>query len=162
MALPPGYEIEVVRGRIDAETGEALVRFWTAHGALAEHDARRRVDDVVCVLLDESGAIAGVNSVYREKVALIGHRSFWMYRAFVPGAGDDTQAAMIAAAYDALQRAFAGSDQQTPIGLCVLLTDRGMIERHPEAVWPDLEMIYAGYTPEGAQVRIRYFDGARI
>jgi len=49
-----------------------------------------------------------------------------------------------------------------PIGLSVVVEDSAEIERRPEAVWPETKLILAGYTPDGAQIRIRYFEDARI
>ncbi len=36
------------------------------------------------------------------------------------------------------------------------------MEQRPEAIWEDPEMVYAGYLPDGTQVRIGYFPGATV
>ena len=66
---------------------------------------------------------------------------------------------MVDAAFDALA---ANRGEDEPIGLCLLVADRETMQRHPEAVWPDTQMLCAGHLPDGRQVRIRYFDGATI
>ena len=152
--------VEVVRGKLDEATSERLVEFWTGHGALGEAQARERLDQVVCVLHD-GDEIAGVNSVYSAKAPLIGRR-FWIYRRFLrPGVGDEEELAMIAAAYEALESDFAAGPDH-PAGLCLLVSDRDFLEAHSEAIWPDLDFVFAGYTDDGTQVRIRYFPGALI
>jgi hypothetical protein len=158
---PSGHRIEVVRGRLDEQTSERLVEFWTGHRALDESAARRRLADVVCVLYDDDGEIAGVNSVYAANAPLVG-RPFWIYRRFLrPGTGADDEVAMIAAAHEELAPGFAGGVRE-PLGLCVLVSDRALIEGHREAIWPLTDFTFAGYTDAGAQVRIRYFEGAMI
>ena len=153
--------IDVVRARLDEATSERLVEFWTAHGALDEQAARERLGQVVCVGYDDDGEIAGVNSVYAAKAPLVG-RPFWIYRRFLrPGLGLDADMAMIAAAYDGLAPSFSGRSEE-PIGLCVLVSDKALLEAHPEAIWPEVDLTFAGYTDAGAQVRIRYFEGAMI
>lgn len=49
-----------------------------------------------------------------------------------------------------------------PVGVGVLVHDRDVMERSPEAIWPESELMFAGYTPDDRQVRIRYFWGATV
>ena len=153
--------IEVVRNSLRPERAEQLLRFWAGHGALGEEEARRRLAEVVCILLDDAGEIAGVNSVFSSAVPIVGGQTFWIYRSFLPGADPDTAAAMVKAAHGALEAEFEpGGDG--PIGLCLLIADREELERRPEARWPDPPFLYAGYLDDGRQVRIGYFKSARI
>jgi hypothetical protein len=172
MGPPSGHRTEVVRGRLDADLGERLVVFWTAHGALSEQAARARLSEVICVRLDPEERIVGVNSAYAGGVPLVGRR-FWIYRRFLaPEADGDADREMLAAARTELERGFTGGPGE-PLGLCALVADRDLIERRPEAVWPLGEpdpgapwpgdgLVFAGYAAGGVQVRISYFEGARI
>src|SRR5437764_5068984 len=153
--------IETVRGRLSDERADQLLRFWSSQGALEGGAARKRLSEVVCLALDRGGEIVGVNSVYPEDVALLGGRRFWIYRNFLlpdaSGAGPE----LTNAAFAALEPEFEAS-REGPIGLCVLIGERAEIERRPEAIWTDTELMFAGYTREGHQVRIRYFEDAVI
>jgi hypothetical protein len=159
--------IEVVRGRSEAIADE-LVTFWTSNTALGEHDARQRVPEVVCVVRDGSGAIAGVSSVFKAEVELIGSRLFWVYRRFLlPAVDDDVDQRMLALAFDALEAEFhaeleKGGARDDPLGLCVLVADRDYARRHPDAEWPANGLRYAGYLGDGRQVRVRYFEGSAL
>jgi hypothetical protein len=158
-----GYEINAVRGRLDDDVAERLVAFWTSHGVLTEEAARSRLESVVCVLTDGSGEIAGVNSVVDEAIPAIGGRRFWLYRSFLaPGvAGPVVVEGMIDAARAALEAEFdPGGDG--PVGLFAAIADRAVIRALPEAIWPESQMLYVGYTPDSRQMRIRYFEGAVI
>ena len=164
-----GQRTEVVRGRLDPELSDRLVSFWASHGALAEQDARRRLGEVVCVRLDAEERVVGVNSAYAGAVPLI-ERPAWIYRRFLaPEADDAADREMLAAAHAALEGEFAGRHGE-PLGLCVLVSDRSLIERRSEAVWPvgdehpepGAGLLFAGYTERGVQVRISWFAGARI
>ena len=153
--------IEVVRGRLDAALAERLVAFWTANGVLTEQVARERLEQVVCIRFDADDEIVGVNSVYADRVPLVGRR-FWVYRRYLaPGADEEAEPEMIEAARAELAQGFAGGPEE-PLGLCVLVADPAVIERYPDAVWPAGGLLFAGYTDEGVQVRISYFEGARI
>jgi hypothetical protein len=162
MMSADGYEVETVRGGLAGERAEAVMAFWTKERALGEAEAARRLPQVVCVLRDPDGAIAGVNSAYPGAVELLGGRQFWVYRSrFREGVPAEARDNMVAAAYDALGEGFdpaAGG----PLGLCLLIADRDEMARRPEAEWRDPRILYAGYQADGAQVRVGYFDGAKV
>ena len=151
--------IEVVRGRIDEGLEAELIRFWAERGALDEGTARARIPAVVCVLRDDEGRLAGVNSAFAERVPLVGDRMFWIYRMLLDPDHGDRAAEMLAAACDALAAGFEGDG---PIGVCALLPDPAVFPNHERAYWAELEMLYAGYTDDGRQIRLRYFEGARV
>ena len=156
---PPKGRIETVRGGIDEETATRVREFWAAQGALEGAEADERLAEVLCVLYDESGEIAGVNSAFQRNVPLIGGRLFWVYRSLVP---DEAAApAMINAAYEALGEGF-DPHGEGPIGLCVPLADPDAIRRRPEPIWPDTDLFFAGYAPDSGQLRVRYFHNAVV
>ncbi len=156
-----GETIEVVRGRLSDQRAEELLHFWSSTGALVGEAARRRLSQVVCVLLNGDGAIAGVNSVHPDDVSLVGGRTFWLYRSFLRTGTATGARMMVSAAFAELQKEFdAGA--AGPVGLCLLVEDRAEIERRPEVEWPDPRLLYAGYLADGRQVRIGYFAGAKI
>jgi hypothetical protein len=161
---------EVVRGRIDATLTGELIAFWTGHGVLDEATARERLADVICVRFGDDAQIVGVNSAYPAMAPLVGRR-FWIYRRFLsPEADEHAEREMLEAARAELERSFTGVPGE-PLGLCVLVADRALIARRPEAVWPlgdpdarwpGAGLVFAGYTEAGIQVRISYFEGATI
>jgi hypothetical protein len=151
--------IEVVRGRLDRRRADELLSFWAERGALPGDEARRRLPEVVCVLrLD--GALAGACSVYPADVALIGSRRFWVYRSLLDDNAIGQTHEMIRATFEVLEGEFSGSVGE-PIGLCVLV-DAAERRLRPELVWADPALLYAGYLPDGRQVRVAYFKDARI
>jgi hypothetical protein len=153
--------IEVVRGRLTQERADQLVRFWTSNGVLDEASARARLGDVVCIVLGDGGEITGVNSVYPARLDLIGGRTFFVYRHYLTDAGQAARAAMAHRAALALNSEFDPA-VEGPIGICFLIEDRADMEHNPGAEWLYPRSYYAGYLQDGRQVRIRYFDGARV
>jgi hypothetical protein len=158
---PAEGRIEPVRGAITDERAGAILDFWSKHDALPEAEAQGRLPEVLCVLRDEGSEIAGVNSAFQADLGLVGGRSFWIYRSYLLPEAADADPAMINAAFDALEAEFDPRGDG-PIGLCVVLADPAEIARRRDAVWPETELMYAGYLRDGRQVRIRYFDGAAI
>lgn len=157
-----GHTVEAVRGERTPELDGELLEFWAANSSLTDEAARARLADVVCVLRDQEGALAATASVQAAAVPAVGGRRFWVYRTLAP-----TPAAraaldhMVRAAFRQLEREWNGGAGE-PIGICVRITDRSVMERRREPVWPISELMFAGYTPAGAQLRIAYFDRAKI
>jgi len=96
--------------------------------------------------------------VVREEEAPLVGRRFWVYRGSLAG---DLGAPRFNTAFDDLQKDFQPGGAG-PLGLCVIVGDRAEMADRPEAVWPDTELLFAGYTPDDRQVRVRYFWGAKI
>jgi hypothetical protein len=156
------HTVEVVRGRPVANWSGPVLRFWAGLGALEGAAAQERLPQVVCVLRDGGGHVTGVNSVFPADVQLIGGRRFWIYRRLLHPSlsSGDADRALLRAAFAALE-AELNPDAGGPLGLCLLLGPEER-RRRPEAEWQDPRIVYAGYLPDGRQVRIGYFAGARI
>lgn len=152
--------IEVVRGRLDDARSSELLSFWAQRGALAGEAAQRRLPEVVCTLRLE-GKVAGVSSAYPADVEMIGGRRFWIYRSLLDQPAADQAPAMIRTTFAVLEEEFDG-EAESPIGLCIAIADSAVRQRHPELHWADPPAIYAGYLPDGRQLRVAYFKDAVI
>jgi hypothetical protein len=106
--------------------------------------------------------VIGVNSVYAAEVGLIGGRRFWIYRSLLAPEAAEAGPEMIRAAFAALEAEFDPTDGDHPLGLCILIAEREEMKRRPEAEWQDPRTFYAGYLGDGRQVRIAYFEDARV
>jgi hypothetical protein len=133
-----------------------LLEFWDRERGFGGEEARRRLDEVVCVLRRD-GAIAGSNSVYAADLPLIGGRRFWVYRSLLSDAVAGEWPALIKAVYETLDAEYDADADDAPSGLCVLLTEHERRAR-PEADWIDPRLIHAGYLADGRQVRVAYFS----
>jgi hypothetical protein len=160
--MPPSQAtIEAVRGELGEERASQVVNFLSREASLERGAARQRLSEVVCLASDR-GRLVGVNSVHAKQVPLIGGRPFWIYRDYL--SSDDSHGQwnrMFNAAFDVLAERF----EQTgagPVGVCVIVADPAEMERRPEAIWPDSDLMFAGYLENGSQLRIRYFWGAAI
>jgi hypothetical protein len=150
-----GPTIQVVRGALDDRRSQQILRFWGDQGALDEEAARERLPEVVCVALEDSGDLVGVNSAYEEIPQPLG-RPVWAYRSFLAEDSDELEQRMFESAFDALEAEFQPS-RGGPMGVCMLISDEAEIVRRPEAIWPEEGLIFAGYLADGTQVRVRWF-----
>lgn len=145
---------------MDEAQASELLSFWAARRALSDEAARQRLREVVCILR-EGGNIAGVSSTYQADVEVLGGRRFWVYRSLLDQTVADRAPEMIDATFTALQAGFDGKPG-SPIGLCIRLAGPQERRQRPEAQWSNPRAIYAGYLPDGRQLRVAYFSDAQI
>jgi hypothetical protein len=157
-AISGQLTIDVVRGGVDDTTADALRAFWAQHAGMDDAAAAQRLPEVVAVLRDADGSIAGACSVFSTRVPLIADRPFHALRSLLPGAARERFFDLFAATHAALDPAYDGADGD-PIGLCALLEEPERRAR-PEAEWANPRTIHAGYLPDGRQLRVAYFSAA--
>ncbi len=104
---------------------------------------------------EETGIARG--APVREEMIPLVDRWFWVYGE---GFGELDEAAFNTT-FEELGRDFHPGGPG-PVGVCVTVDDRELIEQRPEPVWPGTDLLFAGYLPDGRQLRIRYFWGATI
>ena len=151
--------IKVVRGESGGATDEIL-RFLTTTGGLNEEAARRQLSQAVCVALD-GGEVVGVSSAHAAGLQPIGGRRFWIYRSVLAVDSEELWSRLFCNSFDALAVEFERSRDDC-LGVCALVGDQTLIGRSPEVVWPDTELMLAGFLDDDRQVRIRYFWGEEI
>jgi hypothetical protein len=152
-------KIVPARGELDNARAEEVLEFLRGTGGLNEETARLWESEVVCLAI-EGERIVGVSTAHPASIALIGGRPFWLYRSVLAPPAQDRWNEMFNCAFDVLAREFATNPGY--IGLCALIGDPAQVGGGPEVLWPETELMFAGYLDDGRQVRLRYFWGAEI
>lgn len=163
----PGEEgmsvrIERVRGRLDESTAAGLRAFWQARDVLAGGQAEARLPKVLARLVDDEGRTVGSSSATPQRVPAVGNQWFQVYRCLIAPPFDTPERWMelLAQSWEIL--AAEAADASPCIGMLVVLTDPAIARAFPQAIWPKTRFLHAGRAVNGAALRIRYFDGARI
>lgn len=152
--------IAPVRGSLGDARAREILDFLSRTGGLNEEAARRWLSEIVCMAL-EGERVVGVSAARPASLGLIGGRPFWIYQCALIQHSDERWDELFNASFEVLAREFE-EDDVPYLGLCVLVADPEEIRRRPEAVWPDTELLFAGYLDDGRQVHLRYFWGAEI
>jgi hypothetical protein len=148
------------RAGLDDTRADDVVGFLAREGGLIEEAARRWLGEVACLALEDE-RVVGLSAARPASVPLIGGRPLWLYRSVFAQHSDELWDEMFNASFDVLAGEFEQVDG-TYIGVCVLVEDPAELASRPEAVWPETELMYAGYLDDDRQVRLRYFWGAAI
>lgn len=138
---------------------DEVLEYWRTAAGFSGPDAEHRLDEVVCVVR-EAGRVVGVSSVFAAEIELVAGWRFWVFRCLLADGVQERLAELITATFKALDARHV-TDRGEPVGLCVLLDPAQRRHVPPEVEWSDPRMIYAGYLPDGRQVRIAYFGDER-
>ena len=146
-------------------TKEAIISFWLAENALPNREAAEKRLDQVAVIARASGndAVAAVSTLYRQFNQRLGH-PFYYFRCFV---GKDHRRKLLAAKllvqdYEMLNARFQAGQDPKAVGMLIEVENQGLNEQHRKAVWDHSGFTFIGYNQRSQQLRLRYFDGARI
>jgi hypothetical protein len=97
--------------------------------------------------------IVGSGSVREATPGPLG-RPVWVYEE----SSEDMEGrrAAFLSAFDTLEEDFKTTGTG-PLGVCRLVVDEAELAERPDAIWPEEGLIFAGYEPDGSQVRVRWF-----
>lgn len=161
---PDKYRFQTVWQAVDEPLGVEIIDFWRQHGALPRADiARERLPEVVILARDASDAIAGVSSVSVRAQRQLAHK-FYSFRCFVAPSHRRAllAARLIRSAYEYFNERYRQGANPDVIGMIAEVENRALNREHNQAVWPHSGFVFVGYDDAHRQVRVRYFDGARI
>lgn len=137
---------------------ERIVRFWHEQGAIVDPaEAWRRSFEVGCIVFDRHGEIAGVTSIYMDKLAASGP-GFWMFRMFIRpdsrylGLG----CLMLNTTASRLQAQF-GHEQGSPAGVCAVIENPKLLTRGGMRVMQRLGLRHIGQDHLDRAVWLRQF-----
>ena len=158
--LAEGYGIDLLDHRRQADV-DAVVGLWERAGVLDPDERRRRVHEVLHVAVGPEGDIAGVSTVYLDRVEQLGV-DLWHFRTFVAPAHRRSVVATELArrARDHLAARFAAGEDHRGAGVVQVVQNQGLRQAYPQAVWFMVGFTYIGVDAAGDHVRVHWFDGA--
>ncbi|MBS0213979.1 MAG: hypothetical protein JSR26_12525 [Proteobacteria bacterium] len=137
--------------------------FWHQHHAIANAaDADRRLAQVAMIAIDADGGVAGVSTALPLLSPRIGQPMYY-FRAFVAPAWRTSKLVRdITNRSCAALEAFARERGFPCIGVLLELENEGFYRALRKPVWWNPRFYYAGRSERGLELRVFYFEGARL
>jgi len=158
-------EIVPVWKNVTPELSSQLIAMWARNQALPDPTkAAERAQQAVAVGRDtETGAIWGVGTAVLGIVPSFGQPTY-LYRQFfdVGARGLKQTMPFINRARDALEAYNASLPKPESVGVMFELQNDALSERYRDLYQEEARAHFIGWSPRGKQLRIMYFDGARI
>jgi hypothetical protein len=158
------YEITPVWKDVSPDLAAELADLWGRAGAIADPaKAALRAGEAVCIARDTAGALCGVATAAlrvlpRLRQPMYGYRQF-----FAPHFRGGKQAVpFFRHARKVLQEYNATLASPESLGVLVELENPMLAARYDRACMTESGLVFIGYSPRGLQLRVSYFDGARL
>lgn len=155
--------IPVWKNVTSAISGE-LIDLWSRHKAIDDPDrARERASQAVCVTRDGNGAICGVGTAIVRVLPRLRQPMYFYRQFFAPEFRGQRQAvAFLNSARQLLQDYNASLEKPESLGVLLELENPMLARHYTRAYEPVADSTFIGYSPKGQQLRVSYFDEARL
>jgi hypothetical protein len=159
--LGEGYEV-----RPFPESGitpEDVLELWARETGISAGEARKRVNQVQLVAVNESGGLAGISTAYVQRNAQL-RMDLWHYRTYVAVAerNHSLSGRLALAVRDHLEQRFITGEDTRAAGMAFEVENEGLKSYFNRALWLPLNFPFIGENSRGAHVRVHFFPGARV
>ena len=165
-APTPSAPIEFIAvwKQVTPELQAELVAFWTAHKAIAEPDiAAIRARQAVCVGRDGEGRIVAVGTAFVRVLQRMRQPMYYYRQFFAPNVRGLGQAIpFYNRARQILQAHNASLPAPESLGVLLELESMLLAKHYDLAHVASADSTFIGYSPRGLQLRVSYFEGARL
>lgn len=150
--------------QVTPELAAELVAFWRSNKAIGdEAAAAARAQQAICVVRDESGALCGVGTAVVKVLPRLGQPLYYYRLYFAPGLrGHRHFVPFYRYTKQILQDYNAALATPESLGLLLELENAKFGKAYPHGYEPDFDATFIGYSPRGLQLRVSYFEGAKL
>jgi hypothetical protein len=155
-------EIECIWKKKSLAEQQQAVLLWNSFNLPEPEEVTSKWSDQIVFVAKKNQAVIGATSVNRVQVKLLNNNWFYEFRIFI--SPEHRSPALDAQLAVKTKEYFEINPQacEQCIGLIAVVENEKMKQNWNRAVWPAIDMVFAGYTPQGHHIRVSYFKGARI
>jgi len=157
-------EVVPVWKQVTPDIRDELVEFWTRHKAIGDQASQAaRADQAVCVGRTADGAIWGVGTAVVRVLPRLRQPMYFYRQFFAPDHRGQKQTVPFFNQVKAVLQDYNQSlPQPESLGVLVELENQMLSQRYTEAHGSESGTTFIGYSPRGLQLRVAYFEGARL
>jgi hypothetical protein len=158
------FEIVPVWKNVTSELSAELVNLWARTGAIGGPvNAIVRARQAVCIARDANGIACGVGTAVVRVLPRLRQPMYFYRQFFAPEfRGHRQTVPFFSRARDTLQAHNASLAAPEALGVLVELENPLLAARYVHACDPHSGTTFIGYSPRGLQLRVSYFDDARL
>ena len=158
------FDIIPVWKHVTPELSAELIDLWGQSKAIADpNNAAIRARQAVCIARDASGAICGVGTAVVRVLPRLRQPMYYYRQFFAPAFRGRAQAIpFLNHAKQILQAHNTALPSPESLGVLLEL-ENGMLAAHYNHAYVAAgNLTFIGYSPRGLQLRVSYFDDARL
>jgi hypothetical protein len=144
-------------------TPEDVLTLWQREGAMVEAEARRRVDEVLNVVIERDEGLVALSTAYLQRSQQL-RMDLWYFRTYVASAYRQGHVATQLTFHnrDLLEERFVRGEDTRASGVAFELEHEGMRKYYNHAVWLPADFVFIGDNQQGIPLRVHYFAGAQV
>lgn len=157
------FEFENLWISQSGQSRQDIIDFWDANKLLKPGvKGEDRVKEAVLAVRNELGKVIGVSTAFKAHFKQL-NNNFYVFRCAIAAdsRAPGLMSKIIVETRDFLESVYK-KDPEPCVGLITFVENPIINKNRREAVWPASKMVYIGETPDGKQIRVYYFKGARI
>jgi hypothetical protein len=158
------FEIVPVWKNVTSELSAELIDLWGRSGAIADPDkAALRAGQAVCVARDANGKACGVGTAVIRILPRLRQPMYFYRQFFAPEfRGHRQTVPFFIRARQTLEDHNAALAVPESLGVLLELENPQLAARYALACEPGAGTIFIGYSPQGFQLRVSYFNNAQL
>ena len=156
-------EIIPVWKRVGPELQAELASYWIENGAMTDPDkAAERAVQAACIARD-GGRIVGVTTAYPRIVPLLRQPMYYLRMHIAkPARNQALSIPFVKESFAEIERQELAKDKPLCLGVILQLQNERLAAHYNEAYWWQSKFVFAGYSRDNMQLRVRYFEGIRL
>jgi hypothetical protein len=156
-------EIIPVWKRVGPELQAELASYWIDNGAMVDASkAAERAAEVVCIARDGE-QLVGVTTAYPRIVPMLRQPMYYLRMHVAEQARNaGLSIPFVKESFAEIEKQELAKEKLTCIGVILQLQNERLARRYDEAYWWQSGFVYAGISRDNQQLRVKYFEGARL
>jgi hypothetical protein len=159
-----GLEIVPVWKDVGPELGRELVKMWDGTRAIANAStAVSRSSQAVCIGRDDDGTIRAVGTAVVQVLPRLQEPMYYYRQYFDPALRGQGQAIRF---FNCARQVLAAYNSALPspesLGVLLEVENPWLAAHYARARIDEADSTFIGYSPRGLQLRVSYFEGARL
>lgn len=157
-----GYRLTSVYKRIDSTLRDEIIALWADNGAIPLAEAERRVQEVVFIIRNQEGRLAGVSTVYLQKF-MAEETPFYFMRMFIRP--EDRGLIGLYRIASQKTREFLKTFKQPgckPKGVIIIIENPKFLRKGNKKSLEERGWKYFGQGPMGNHIWYECFDGSLL
>ena len=158
--LEEGYTVKLFRAQDDVSEQDVL-DLWTTEGELEAEEARRRLSELLLVVVKPDRGLVGISTAYLAHNDRL-RAELWHIRMFVAAAHRQRfiAAGMSCALVEYFTQRYLSGSEPRGIGMLYEIESEVLKRGLTQAISPLSKFVFIGVDDGGRDVRVRYFPGA--
>ena len=156
-------EIIPVWKRVGPELQAELASYWIDNGAMTDPErASKRALEVVCIARD-GGRVVGVTTAYPQVAPTLRQPMYYLRMHIAkPARNQALSIPFVKESFAEIERQELAREKMLCLGVILQLQNARLAAHYNEAYWWQSQFVFAGYSSDNMQLRVRYFEGARL